>query len=82
MADGLSPAQVALEERIATGITWLTERDPDGRFYLWWRSGLRGHSPMPAQTEEVRKAYAEWCRGMQTYERLEADLEKLAAVPA
>lgn len=66
------------EERIAKGITWLTENDPDGGHYFRWKHGkLRAHSPMPGLDEEQRQAWVRYATNMELYEQLMGRLEKL-----
>jgi hypothetical protein len=60
-----------IAERVANGITWLTEHDELGAFHFWFESGIiPGSSPMPAQTPERIEAYREYYKARVTWERL------------
>lgn len=64
-----------LQQRVANGIEWLSEHDPDGRFHLWFEAKIRHAGP--AQPAEVAAAYAEYVRRRETWERLSDALGKV-----
>lgn len=66
-----------LRERVATGIEWLTEHDPDGSFHFWFTAGLTPLSPMPAQKEERREPWREYHKQRTRWERMSSDLERV-----
>lgn len=70
---------VALELRVAAGITWLSEHDPKGAFYAWWQAGLTPLSPLPAHeaTPEVREWFKAWYDAKLIWDKLD---KKLAVV--
>lgn len=65
-----SPELAAIYTRVESGITWLTERDPDGAFHVWFTSRIGPRAPMPAQSEARRAAYAEYHEARVLFERL------------
>ena len=59
-----------IAERVANGITWLTEHDELGAFHFWFESGIIPGTPMPAQPEEVIERYRVYYKARVTWERL------------
>jgi len=73
-----SPAAMPLlklQEKVGKGITWLTEHDPTGAFYLWFQSGILPDA-MPAQSAEVKEAYRAYRSAMAYWKSLEQLLDK------
>ena len=66
-----------LAERVARGMNWLSEHDPDGSYHHWFGAGLLPMSPMPAQSPERIAAWKEYHRQRTRWERMFADLERL-----
>jgi hypothetical protein len=67
----------ALGERVARGMDWLTEHDPDGSYHHWFEAGLIPLSPMPAQSPERIAAWRDYYRQRVRWERMWKDLERL-----
>jgi hypothetical protein len=73
----MSPDEVvALEKRVANGISWLSEHDPVGAFYAWWQAGLTPLSLLPAHeaTPEVRVQWTAWYNAKLVYDKLDKKL--------
>lgn len=67
-----------LDVRLGNGMVWLTERDPDGAFYIWFRAGLSESTRIPAQSDEVRAAWREWVPQMRNFWTLMDERDRLA----
>jgi hypothetical protein len=62
--------------RLEKGIRWLDANDPGGRFHIWFTSRIPPGSPMPAQDDATKKAYAEYHAARTLWERLDREYEK------
>ena len=69
-----SPELAELYGRVEKGIAYLTERDPEGAFHIWFESGIGPRDPKPAQPPEVVDRYAEYHAGRLTFKRLWAKM--------
>lgn len=66
-----------LQERVANGITWLTEHDPLGVFHLWYVARIDPAGPFPAQDDVVVEDYAEYCAQRRKWQNLSDALSRV-----
>lgn len=71
------PELVALQQRCEKGLVWLAEHDPQERFHLWYVAKLTPFSPMPAQGQEVIKAWTDYFNARVLWERLDRQCSRL-----
>jgi len=72
-------------ERVAAGQKWLAEHDhePPGRFYLWYKAGIRKVSfksgDKPEAVADLQARYDKWVKAflmwVNLYEKLEREAE-------
>ena len=74
-----------LAERVGNGITWLTEHDPTGVYYLWFAGRILPSSPKPASKPELVEGYRAYYPARVAFEQLWAAMtrqeEKEARAP-
>lgn len=80
MADDDVDELAKLTARYEAGIAWLTAHDPVGSFYLWYKSGIAPHHPMPAQSEGRRADYADYHKALLIWLALDRKLLRLEKV--
>jgi hypothetical protein len=69
-----------LAKRVAAGIEWIRDHDPEGAFHVWFISGISPSSPLPAHEDSRREDYAAYHRNRRLLEEL--DKRYLAAEAA
>ena len=75
--DWMTDEHWAIEQRVARGIGWLIEHDPDGVFHFWFESGITARSPLPAQDENRKAEWERYWTQRTLWERLDAECRKL-----
>lgn len=66
-----------VEDRIAKGITWLTDHDQSGAFHFWYESGIKPRDQKPSQPEERVRLYEEYYNARELWEKLWRRLQRM-----